>query len=546
MKYQIVNKSEWGNATSLIFYGILGVVVFGILSFFTGYTQCFVLLLGAFSEADVPGATSGFVWAIISFLLYIGSYVSIIIGANNLSNIQIMEDAMLGVRRIRTVYVMDLVSILLPFVVILTPAMFGLNILLMLAAMIISVVALIMMREACKELEEEQTWSTSAKRGARQLKRAATYSLYMIIAPIPMALILLIVVWIIAAGKGLDMQRFMYDVITMHFDAGYAFPFLVAIIFAFIELYWAVSQFVYKILGWYNIKNGYMMEALPEEKPATKAAPQQVITTEKTVRFCTNCGAPIAAGSKFCASCGSPVAIAEQATIIAENSETRVIDEETVSASQYQESDPEPVYIDDEDDDDSENRKKIWITVGCIVGGVAVLAIILILLLKSSDNKASDASADGDTTEVFSENEETQNVGSSESEDFEYYPKAPGYDEDDEVSEVAAEEPAIEIVNPIPGATALTGKLDGKYEIVLQFTDPDTNGKVEGSYYYTKYKSPISLQGELEGERLMLEEYTNGNLTGRFIGRMTNSGFDGIWTSADESTTRDCTLAFIK
>lgn len=546
MKYQIVNKSEWGNATSLIFYGILGVVVFGILSFFTGYTQCFVLLLGAFSEADVPGATSGFVWAIISFLLYIGSYVSIIIGANNLSNIQIMEDAMLGVRRIRTVYVMDLVSILLPFVVILTPAMFGLNILLMLAAMIISVVALIMMREACKELEEEQTWSTSAKRGARQLKRAATYSLYMIIAPIPMALILLIVVWIIAAGKGLDMQRFMYDVITMHFDAGYAFPFLVAIIFAFIELYWAVSQFVYKILGWYNIKNGYMMEALPEEKPATKAAPQQVITTEKTIRFCTNCGATIAAGSKFCASCGSPVAIAEQATIIAENSETRVIDEETVSASQYQESDPEPVYIDDEDDDDSENRKKIWITVGCIVGGVAVLAIILILLLKSSDNKASDASADGDTTEVFSENEETQNVGSSESEDFEYYPKAPGYDEDDEVSEVAAEEPAIEIVNPIPGATALTGKLDGKYEIVLQFTDPDTNGKVEGSYYYTKYKSPISLQGELEGDRLMLEEYTNGNLTGRFIGRMTSSGFDGIWTSADESTTRDCTLAFIK
>lgn len=545
MKYQIVNKSEWGNATSLIFYGILGVVVFGILSFFTGYTQCFVHLLGAFSEADVPGATSGFVWAIISFLLYIGSYISIIIGANNLSNIQIMEDAMLGVRRIRTVYVMDLVSILLPFVVILTPAMFGLNILLMLAAMIISVVALIMMREACKELEEEQTWSTSAKRGARQLKRAATYSLYMIITPIPMALILLVVVWIIAAGKGLDMQRFMYDVITMHFDAGYAFPFLVAIIFAFIELYWAVSQFVYKILGWYNIKNGYMMEALPEEKPVKIPAPQQVITTEETVRFCTNCGAPIAAGSKFCASCGSPVAIVEQTTVIAENSETGVIDEETVSASQYQEPAPEPVYIDDEDDDDSENRKKTWITVGCIVGGVAVLAIILILLLKPSDNKASDASADGDTTEVFSENEETQNVGSSESEDFEYYPKAPGYDEDDEVSEVAAEETAIEIVNPIPGATALTGKLDGKYEIVLQFTDPDTNGKVEGSYYYTKYKSPISLQGELEGDRLMLEEYTNGNLTGKFIGRMTSSGFDGIWTSADESTTRDCTLTFI-
>lgn len=546
MKYQIVNKSEWRDAASFIFYGILGIVVFGILSFIVGTTQGIVLIAGAVNEhLGAESTSSGIAWIVISFLLYLGSYVSIIIGAGNLSSIQIMEDALLGVRRIRTVYILELTSVLLPFIVLLMPTMFGLNVLLILAAIIISIVALVMMREACKELEDEQTWSTSAKRGAQQLKRSATYSLYMIIAPIPMALTLMVIMWIIAAGKGLDMQRFALDVITMHFDAGYAFPMLVAIIFAFIELFWAVMLFVYKILGWYNIKNGYMMEALPEENPAEQPIARQTISTEETVRFCTNCGSQVATGAKFCASCGSPVAIIEQSvSVVAEETVNDASDSDAVD-SQYPDSDPEPVYPDDDsDDDDSENRRKTWIIAGCIVGGVAVLAIILILMLKPSVNKDSDDTSDGEISEMFSEDGYSEGDASYETDEFEYTPKPDAADKTAE--KVAAEKPGIEIVNPIPGATALTGKLDGKYEIVMQFTDPDVNGNVSGSYYYTKYKTPIALNGELEGDRLTLEERTNGNLTGRFIGRLTSTGFDGIWTSADESTTRDCVLTFIR
>ena len=110
-----------------------------------------------------------------------------------------------------------------------------------------------------------------------------------------------------------------------------------------------------------------------------------------------------------------------------------------------------------------------------------------------------------------------------------------------EASMESVTEPAVEITNPIPGATALTGKLDGKYEIVLQYLK-DENGNVTGSYYYTKYKSPISISGEYDGTTMTLEERTNGNLTGRFIGRSTSDGFDGIWESADGSKTMDCTL----
>lgn len=107
------------------------------------------------------------------------------------------------------------------------------------------------------------------------------------------------------------------------------------------------------------------------------------------------------------------------------------------------------------------------------------------------------------------------------------------------------EEAAPEVINPISGATSLTGKLDGKYEIVLQYTVND-DGSVNGSYYYTKYKTPISISGEISGGNMTLEEHTNGNLTGRFIGTVTSDGFDGVWESADGSRTMDCTLRRIE
>ena len=124
-------------------------------------------------------------------------------------------------RRIRTVFILDLTAIILPFLAMLIPEVAALSVLFILASAVLSVVALIMLREACKDLETERSWSTAAKRGAAQLKKSASYCLYMIVAPIPMALVLLIAAWIVAAAKDLNIYKLAYDVISGNFDAGY-------------------------------------------------------------------------------------------------------------------------------------------------------------------------------------------------------------------------------------------------------------------------------------------------------------------------------------
>ncbi len=130
-----------------------------------------------------------------------------------------------------------------------------------------------------------------------------------------------------------------------------------------------------------------------------------------------------------------------------------------------------------------------------------------------------------------------------ESEEFEFTPKA--YDDEYDGSESESSE-YVEVINPIPGATVFTGKLDGRYEIVMQFAGNGSDGELQGAYYYTKYKSPIALRGERDGSNVTLEEYTDGNLTGRFLGRVSESGFDGVWESADGSKTMDCTLSVVR
>lgn len=116
-----------------------------------------------------------------------------------------------------------------------------------------------------------------------------------------------------------------------------------------------------------------------------------------------------------------------------------------------------------------------------------------------------------------------------------------------EAVEIAAEDKQeFKIVHPIEGATAMRGKLDNKYEIVMQVTRPDENNVVTGEYYYTKYNSPISLTGIMEADgTLRLEERTNGNLTGRFIGSFMADGFYGVWESADSARTMSLLLHYL-
>lgn len=206
-------------------------------------------------------------------------------------------------------------------------------------------------------------------------------------------------------------------------------------------------------------------------------------------------------------------------------------------------------YEDDEDDSEKDN-KTIWIVVG-----ISIVAIFIICYLIFRNPTASSNDSLFSYNDSLSSHEEitlSENGNSSADNDEEVV-----YEEIEENDNVSFEEPinessyeekeTVEIVHPIEGAIAVTGKLDGKYGIVMQFSHPDDSGIITGEYYYIKYKVPIALSGMMgEDGIIRLEEITNGNLTGRFIGKMTREGFDGIWESADGTKTMTCQLENIE
>jgi hypothetical protein len=78
----------------------------------------------------------------------------------------------------------------------------------------------------------------------------------------------------------------------------------------------------------------------------------------------------------------------------------------------------------------------------------------------------------------------------------------------------------------------LKGKIDGKYDITLTFTQSDPSGSIKGIIVYDKFNSPLSISGTLTGSKVLFHEMDAGtpvsdiectwdgkNLTGTFKNR---------------------------
>lgn len=90
-----------------------------------------------------------------------------------------------------------------------------------------------------------------------------------------------------------------------------------------------------------------------------------------------------------------------------------------------------------------------------------------------------------------------------------------------------------EIESESNNSNRYTGKIDGKYDIVMELNF-NGGGEVAGSYYYKSKNTPISLEGKLTEEgMLILEERVNGEVTGNFAGQYKGSDYSGIWVSPD-------------
>lgn len=80
------------------------------------------------------------------------------------------------------------------------------------------------------------------------------------------------------------------------------------------------------------------------------------------------------------------------------------------------------------------------------------------------------------------------------------------------------------------------GNVDNQYPITMSLNMDGSS--VTGSYYYDKYKTPISLSGEItnneeSGKSILLTEMNDGVVTGQFLGILEGSSISGSWISAD-------------
>ncbi len=99
-------------------------------------------------------------------------------------------------------------------------------------------------------------------------------------------------------------------------------------------------------------------------------------------------------------------------------------------------------------------------------------------------------------------------------------------------SESSDEEEVYEANNML----TYTGNVDNQYPITMSLSID--GGSVTGSYYYNKYKTPISLSGEITnndegGRSILLTEMNNGVVSGQFLGTFNGSSISGSWISAD-------------
>ena len=81
----------------------------------------------------------------------------------------------------------------------------------------------------------------------------------------------------------------------------------------------------------------------------------------------------------------------------------------------------------------------------------------------------------------------------------------------------------------------LNGMLS-KAKIKMALSRHVDNGEVWGHYCYTKYNTPIHLEGSVENGVYTLSEYNNGNITGTFT--LTNDGegrWKGSWSNGEKT-----------
>ncbi|MDO4334304.1 MAG: zinc-ribbon domain-containing protein [Bacteroidales bacterium] len=311
MSEYIYCKDDWKTAARNIFLCVIGVVVLTPVTVFLASFASFGVIIESIGGGETVVSSGYATAAAILSVALLGLLVYYIISLSKFKNNQISGEAASSVNTIRTCVIIQFAGVLLFLLSFVTPVVGGG---LFILWCIVLIVMLFIIREAYRNLSEEETWSKVARRGASQLRISVAYTIYSIFAPVLWVILFGLVAFMVSGVKGVNTITIITDLIKGDISA-YLVPFLVLVIGGLFQLYWCVMSFVLMLMGWNNIQSGSMVDVREGDAseggmsaiPSGHTSVAVGLKNEVTPSFCSECGMKLNPGSRFCPSCGKPL-----------------------------------------------------------------------------------------------------------------------------------------------------------------------------------------------------------------------------------------------
>ena len=504
MKQSSRIRAAWRSSTSMIFWGVLALTIFGWFAailepIYTVLNSIFEFVFRANNghisvdgDSPLPDALQIYNNIAVAMrvfeVLTIAGWVIYVIGLMQFRNAQVTQRGFRLTGSLNTACWLGLSAIFCGFIAGFL-GMFGL--LFRFTGWVLMLISLFKFRSTFGRLSWEKSWNKKAQNGANRLKTSYTLAIVLEIFPIICGIIIFFVAFGTIGSSASIVNDFMeYGMGAVGQYLAGAIGIVVVLILAGLTLW--ICKIVYLFAGWNKIKNG----SVRREMLAAQSHSAATIAYEEED----------ADGNEY----------DEEVTMI----------EESVSEGSDEE-------VNDEEEEENSANKRNWI-IGASIGGAVLITAIIILLL-NHNGKATDNEVANDST-YLTEIEFSEDIEGSESPAFENVI-------DDEPSSQAIAEKVLNAVSDDfvvheksdedTGGNKYKGSIDGKYGIEMRLTSDGAN--FTGEYWYINNKTPIQLRGEFTDgyEHLVLEEYVGMKMTGRFEGTLSHGVYDGTWISAD-------------
>ncbi len=358
-------KAEWRTWSTLIFWSVVALTVFGwIAGFFEFFSGIANALQGVMDTVSQYGMATGLdtlqdyldgfntLLSTAQFLTLAG-WVTYLIGLYKFRGAQTSQGATNAVRRVNNACWTGLIAMGVSFLATFTPWVVAWFF--RLIAWVIATISYFMFRSAFRDLETEPAWDEKAQQGAALLRKSANFNIWLQFMPLIIFMIALV------AGFG-TLQSVMHSGSGAAESIGmYAF---LGIVLGLAILVLSILQLVYRIWGWHRVMRGAPVDEADSATAVVAAG------------FCAGCGSPLAPGAAFCPRCGARVQPAVVVEQIAE-----VEQPEAVAGAAVEEEEEAIEEIVDEQP--STWQKYKW---GFIGGGAAILAAIILIFATGGDS----------------------------------------------------------------------------------------------------------------------------------------------------------------